>query len=367
MSRKSFFKVLIAAIMTFTMLMSGCSEGTPETSVSVETTAQTTESAITTIAETTAGTTAETVPLKEGTIETVVIDSACIAKNIVGDSSERSVYIYLPPTYGEGDKNYPVVYFLHGYGDDSESFLKSAAAALNVNFNDGGKEFIFVALDGNIKSGGSFYVNSSSLGDWEDFVTEEVVGYLDSNYRTIADSESRCISGYSMGGFGAINAAFHRPDVFSSLLVFCPGIYADGDIKSMWDSWDGWTDVKLSYGQAFAPNNDGEKQYGSIPSFSGTDEDNEIVALWDNGYGNWEAKIQTFIEKGIPLKGVQIAYGSLDSFTWIPGGSQFLSEKLTENGIENELKEFSNGHVVPYGCIPDYYVPFCEANLTFED
>ena len=367
MKRKSLYKLLAAAFLSGTILLSGCSAGTSKSSETTNETSPATEPTTSETSETVSETTAEPVQLKEGTTETVEIDSACIAKNKIGDSSKRSIYIYLPPTYNEGDKNYPVVYFLHGLGDSSSAFIKTIKGNLDKSFNEGSKEFIFVVLDGNIKSGGSFYVNSPTTGDWEDFVSEEVVGYMDSNYRTIADRESRCISGFSMGGYGAVNAALNRSDVFSSLLVFCPGVYADGNIKAMWDSWDGDNEVKLSYGQSFSPNNDSEKKFGNIPEFSGTEEDNAIVAQWDGGYGNWENKIKEFAENGTPLKGVQINYGSLDPYSWIPGGSEFFSQKLTENGIENELTKLSMGHVVPNDCIPTYFVPFCEENFKFED
>lgn len=363
MKRKLFCKFLAASFLSGTILLSGCSAAVSNSSDLTDETSQTTSPPAEIVSETTE----KPAEVKEGTTERAEIDSKCIAKNILGDSAKRSIYIYLPPTYSEGDKNYPVVYFLHGYGDSSSSFIQSIKTDLNKSFKDGNNEFIFVALDGNILSGGSFYVNSPSTGDWEDFVTEEVVGYMDSNYRTIANRESRCISGYSMGGYGAINAALNRSDVFSSLLVFCPGVYADGDIKSMWDSWRGWDNVKLSYGQSFSPNNDSEKHFGNIPEFSGTEGDNAIVAQWDNGYGNWEKKIKEFAKSGTPLKAVQINYGSLDSYSWIPGGCEFFSKKLSENGIENELTEMKLGHVVPSDCVPTYYVPFCKENLKFEE
>lgn len=367
MKRKSLYKFLAAAFLSGTILLPGCSAGVSNSSNLTDETSQTTAPTTSEAVETVSETTEEPAQIKEGTSVQARIDSECIAKNKLGDSSTRSLYIYLPPSYDEGEKNYPVVYFLHGLGDSSSAFIQTIKEGLDKSFNEGSKEFIFVVLDGNIMSGGSFYVNSPSTGDWEDFVSEEVVGYMDSNYRTIADRESRCISGFSMGGYGAVNAALNRSDVFSSLLVFCPGVYADGDIKSMWDSWNGWEDVKLSYGQSFSPNDDSEKKFGNIPEFSGTEEDNAIVAQWDSGYGNWEKKIKDFAQNGTPLKGIQINYGSLDPFSWIPGGCEFFSEKLNENGIENELAKINMGHIVPPDCIPTYFVPFCEENFKFED
>lgn len=295
------------------------------------------------------------------------IDSKSIANNKIGDTSKRNIFIYLPPSYNESDKSYPVVYFLHGYGDSSGLFIKKNSILLDKAFeNKENKEFIMVVFDGNNKTGGSFYVNSPASGNWEDFVTKEVVEYIDTNYRTLAKSESRCISGYSMGGYGAINAALKHPDIYSAVMVFCPGIYKDGEIETMWKSWGGWNDVKESYAQAFSPSDDAEKKYGNIPEFSGTAEDNEIVKQWDYGYGCWESKINDYIALGTPLKAIQINYGKQDIFKWIPTGCQFFSSVLEKNNIEHELIEFNDGHIVPINAVDQNFVPFCNAVLEFE-
>ncbi len=76
-------------------------------------------------------------------------------------------------------------------------------------------EMIVVTPDGSTRWGGSFYVNSSATGNWEDFISKELVNYIDTNYRTLAKAESRAIAGHSMGGYGAITLAMKHPDVFS--------------------------------------------------------------------------------------------------------------------------------------------------------
>lgn len=344
---------MLAGILACTMMTACAADSKP----SVETEA-----------ETTTDTTAQTqeTERKQGTIVKEVITSEYLAANVLEFSAERNIYIYLPPSYDEGEKNYPVVYFLHGLGDDARGFAETQKNNLDNAFQDSDNEFILVALDGNIPSGGSFYANSPVLGNWEGFIAEEVVSYMDENYRTLAKSGSRSISGYSMGGYGAINLALTRPDVFGSVIVFAPGIYADGDIESLWDSWAGHNGYKRTYAQAFAPNLEDTENYGYIPKFSHTSEDDAIVAMWDNGYGNWSEKLDKYSEGDVFLRGIQINYGQDDTFTWIPNGCIYLSKILNEKGYENELNCFMGGHSVPFDAVKNYYIPFCDKYLEFE-
>ncbi len=302
----------------------------------------------------------------KGRVNVDQIESKCIADNMIEQSPKRQIYVYLPPSYETTDKKYPVVYFLHGYGDISSDFMSYTSLDIDKAIEAGAQEFIMVVLDGNNKTGGSFYENSPVTGKWEDFVTQEVVNHVDSTYRTLAKSESRCISGYSMGGYGAINMALKHPDIFGDVIVFCPGIYADGDINSMIDSWGSMPYVKISYGQVFSPNDDPKKEYANIPERTGTPEDNKIMEDWDKGYGDWERKINEYIALNIPLKGIQINYGKTDSFKWIPDGCKFFSSVLETNNIEHELNEFESGHIVPFGSMDKYIVPFLEKHLSYE-
>ena len=82
-----------------------------------------------------------------------------------------------------------------------------------------------MVVPGDNQLGGSFYVNSPVTGNWEDFVVQEVVGYVDNHYRTIARVESRGISGHSMGGFGSLNIAMLHPDVFGAVYSLSPGLF----------------------------------------------------------------------------------------------------------------------------------------------
>src|SRR5262245_39217578 len=162
-------------------------------------------------------------PVKKGTVEKVSIRGAALEGNLEGDNPARDVYIYLPPSYASNrNQRYPVVYLLHGYGLTAErwmSFTKLAAAADKDIAAGTMKEMILVNPDAFTKYSGSMYSASATTGDWESYIADDLVAYVDSHYRTIANRMSRGLGGHSMGGYGTIRIGMKRPDVFGSLYI----------------------------------------------------------------------------------------------------------------------------------------------------
>jgi enterochelin esterase-like enzyme len=160
----------------------------------------------------------------------VKIGAPSLADNLVDEPAERMISVYLPPSYGSSGNRYPVIYFLPGYGDNSMMGFHLPSDMDAALENGEVKEMIVVVADGDSKMGGSFYVNSPVTGNWEDFIAEDVVGYVDSHFRTLPQAESRGIAGHSMGGFGALNIAMHRPDVFSAVYSLSPGLFDENGL-----------------------------------------------------------------------------------------------------------------------------------------
>jgi enterochelin esterase-like enzyme len=163
-----------------------------------------------------------TAPLK-GTLERIKVHGKSLAGNLEGDSADRDVVVYLPPGYAANtSQRYPVVYMLHGYGLTAErwmTFTRMADAA-DKNIAAGTmKEMILVNPDAFTRHSGSMYSTSPTIGDWETFIAEDLVSYIDSHYRTIPDRMSRGLGGHSMGGYGTARIGMKRPDVFSSLYM----------------------------------------------------------------------------------------------------------------------------------------------------
>lgn len=134
---------------------------------------------------------------------------------------DRKYAIYLPPGYETSERSYPVLYLLHGSGDDQTGWVQFGEvlhiADQSVK-NGTATPMIIVMPDGNTGQRGYF---NSIKGDWryEDFFFEEFMTYVEKTYRIKAEKRFRAISGLSMGGGGTFMYALHHPELFSSA---CP-------------------------------------------------------------------------------------------------------------------------------------------------
>ena len=159
-----------------------------------------------------------------GTVEHVIVHGKALEGNLEGDSPDREVTVYLPPTYAADEaRRYPVVYLLHGYGVRDNTFTdrlaKLAESADRLSAAQGFSDLIVVTPNAFSLHKGSMYSNSVTTGDWESFVADDLVAYVDGHYRTLAKRMSRGLAGHSMGGYGAVRIGMKRPDVFSSLYI----------------------------------------------------------------------------------------------------------------------------------------------------
>ncbi len=158
---------------------------------------------------------------EQARINWVEVHSPAIEGNLEGNSAERKVLVVTPPGYDENPgKRYPVVYSLHGYwapveaqqvGFKLHEAVQAAAEA--------GNELIMVMPDGFSRLRGGFYSSSPTVGDYESFVAEDLVQWVDAHYRTLARPESRGLAGHSMGGYGTIRIAMKHPGTFTSIYM----------------------------------------------------------------------------------------------------------------------------------------------------
>ena len=160
-------------------------------------------------------------PAVGGKVEEIMVHGRSLEGNLEGDPPERTVAVYLPPSYSkERNRRYPVVYLLHGYGrtaDDWYPFI-GLPGSMDRNIAAGtAKEMILVIPDGNTLYGGSMYSSSPTTGDWETYITHDLVSYIDAHYRTVANRNGRGLGGHSMGGYGVWRLAMKYPDVYSAI------------------------------------------------------------------------------------------------------------------------------------------------------
>jgi enterochelin esterase-like enzyme len=162
-------------------------------------------------------------PVKKGTVDRIKVHGKSLEGNLEGDSPDRTVFVYLPPSYAANrNQRYPVVYLLHGYGLTAERWMTFTNLAETADKDIAAgtmKEMILVNPDAFTKWNGSMYSASATIGDWEAFIADDLVSYIDSHYRTIPDRMSRGLGGHSMGGYGTVRIGMKRPDVFSSLYI----------------------------------------------------------------------------------------------------------------------------------------------------
>lgn len=123
------------------------------------------------------------------------------------------VSVYLPPGYEKSGRRYPVIYFLHGFSTTDtdmtgwfqlQNLMDSAIAAGQI------RPVIVVFPNSDTKYRGSFYTNSA-MGNWADFITKDLVNWVDQQYRTLASASNRAITGHSMGGNGCLKLAMQKP------------------------------------------------------------------------------------------------------------------------------------------------------------
>jgi S-formylglutathione hydrolase FrmB len=111
---------------------------------------------------------------------------------------------------------FPVLYYLHGLGDDEQSFSRSGGWTLIEDLREHGKigDFLIVAPEG----GASFYINSADGRQrYSDFFLREFLPYMEKKYRVVPGRQGRAITGISMGGYGALRFAFAFPEMFSAV------------------------------------------------------------------------------------------------------------------------------------------------------
>ncbi len=168
----------------------------------------------------------EVVPgAKPAVVEHVKVHGTALEGNLEGDAVDRDVIVVLPPSYPkEKKRRYAVVYALHGYSIGAEQWTHEIHLPQTVEgaFALGSQEMIVVLPDSKTIYNGSMYSSSITTGDFEKFIAQDVVAYIDAHYRTIPNRSSRGLVGHSMGGYGASRIGMKHADVFGALYIMSP-------------------------------------------------------------------------------------------------------------------------------------------------
>src|SRR4051794_15828289 len=125
---------------------------------------------------------------KPVTVERIKVHGPALEGNLEGDAVDREVLVFLPPSYAsQKSKRYPVVYALHGYSIGAEQWSGEIHVPQTIEgaFAQGAQDVIVVLPDSKTVHNGSMYSSSVTTGDFERFISHDLVEYVDAHYRTI--------------------------------------------------------------------------------------------------------------------------------------------------------------------------------------
>jgi S-formylglutathione hydrolase len=311
-------------------------------------------------------------PAAAGRLVESTVPSAALKGNLLGDPAESKVIVYLPPGYdAAASRRYPTVYLLHGYTGTPQIFTGGAAGIRLGAIMDGlirsgaARDMIVVLPSGRNAYFGSFYANSPVTGSWEDFVSRELVSWVDATYRTVPRAESRGIAGHSMGGYGAIMLAMKHPDVFSALYALspcCVGMEADmgadnrawfrtlqmrsrDQVQETFKSFDDfYSTAFLALAAALSPNPQKPPLYVDLPFV----ERSKRLEPNDAVYSRWRANMPLYLVEQYrtnleTLRGIYLDYGALEEFPHIRVTTRALSQELASRGIGHTFEVYEGG------------------------
>ena len=158
-------------------------------------------------------------------VEHIKVHGTALEGNLELNAVDRDVFVFLPPSYAkEKSRRYPVVYALHGYSIGAEQWSHEIHVPQTIEgaFAQGAKEMIVVLPDSKTVHNGSMYSSSVTTGNFEIFISRDLVAYIDAHYRTIPERSSRGLVGHSMGGYGATRIGMKHSDVFGALYIMSP-------------------------------------------------------------------------------------------------------------------------------------------------
>ncbi len=335
---------------------------------------------------------------KAGTVQRIKIHGKALEGNLEGETADPDVTIYLPPGY-ETNRNtrYPVVYLLHGYGGTDGTWTGRLANIGQAMDNDiAGKtahEMIVVMPNAYTKYGGSMYSNSVTTGDWESYIAEDLVAYMDKNYRTIPDRMSRGLAGHSMGGYGAVRIAMKRPDVFSSLYILSAcclmnnpgnrsatanrgdgargngargegdrgnGVRGQAENRGAGNRGGNGNNVQFAEAAAWSPNPTNPPNYFDLPVQDGQPQP-QIVAKWIAN--SPLAMLDQYVGN---LKKYHAIAGDVGTADGLMASNKQLEEAFSRFGIKHTFETYDGNHTNRVGeRIEMKVLPFFSENLKF--
>jgi len=311
-------------------------------------------------------------------VEHIKVHGESLERNLEKDSVNRDVFVFLPPSYAkEKHRRYPVVYALHGYSIGAEQWTHEIHVPQTIEgaFAQGAKEMIVVLPDSKTLYGGSMYSSSATTGDFERFISHDLVRYIDAHYRTIPTRMSRGLVGHSMGGYGATRIGMKHSDVFGSLYIMSPCCLSarqsgPSDLAKALESVKTPEDAaKLSFfgraqlasAAAWSPDPKNPPLYLDLPTKDGLPQ-LDIIAKWAANAPL--AFIDQYIDRLRDYRAISIDVGDQDGLRF---DTTKLHDILDTYGIPNGFEMYHGTHTSAVADrFQNHVLPFFSKTLCFE-
>ncbi len=309
--------------------------------------------------------------------------SELLEGNPLDDPHKRNIHVYLPPGYEETETKYPVLFVLSGFGGSSRKYLKDSTFVPGIHHQyesllqqNRGSPAIMVFPDCKTSLGGSQYMNSPAVGPYRSYLIEEVLPFVQSEYRTIEEPSGCGIFGKSSGGYGALRLGMKHPETFGvigchagdMMFKYCymPDIPDAADAITEKGSKEAWLDefrnrkMKgkndfvvfniIAMSACYSPDPDNPGSF-DLPFDEETGEFREEV------WNRWEQHDPVYmVEEHVDnLKELNYLYmnvGKNDEFH-LQLGARILHDKLNELHVDHEYEEFDGGHMKTRAVYPD--------------
>lgn len=318
--------------------------------------------------------------MTRGRVQVIEFESAVLRGNPAGDPHVRRIPVWTPPSYdAEPARRYPVLYVLSGFTGRGRMLLNDNAwspslddrlDALVASGRCG--EMIVVMPDCLTRFGGSQYIDSAATGRYGTHLADELVPWIDANFRTRGTRDARGVAGKSSGGFGAITLGMKRADVFGAVACHSGDMYFEfcylpdvpktcsvlqeaGGARAFLEKFEakpqkGKDDFLalniLAMAACYSP--DPDEELGTALPF-----DLATSAFRDDVWARWQAHdpLRLLAGHADALRSLKLLYldcGTKDEFHLHHGARRFVRE-LERLGVAHRYEEFDDGHMnVPY-------------------
>ncbi len=316
--------------------------------------------------------------------EHIKVHGQALEGNLEGDAVDRDVIVFLPPSYNQNkSRRYPVLYALHGYSIGAEQWTHEIHVPQTIEgaFAQGAKEMIVVLPDSKTAHNGSMYSSSVTTGDFEKFISHDLVAYVDAHYRTLPSRLSRGIAGHSMGGYGTSRIGMKHSDVFGVMYVMspcclspmgarqgnrpgAPAVDVDKELQSLKSPQDSVNTpairAQLATAAAWAPDPKNPPLYLDFPIKNGEVQEDVVAKFAANAP---LAFIDQYIGNLRQYRAIGIDVGDQD-MARIDAGK--LHDVLDKYGIANSFELYHGTHTSAVADrIQNHVIPFFSKNLCF--